>query len=102
MPGANGGVVLVNTSLMSVGSNVTTAVTYNGGIGVLIISAQQLATVTNLVLTGVGAQGRNITINSGVLAGPGVFNVNAPAGSYCVHTSGGSSIGLYVALMPTP
>lgn len=98
---ANGGIVLVNTSLMAVGSNVTTAVTYTGGQGVLIISAQQLATVTNLVLTGVGAQLRNITMNSGVLAGPGVFNLNAPAGSYRVETSGGSSIGLYMALMPT-
>ena len=97
---ANGGLVLVNTSLMAVGSNVTTPVVYNGGQSVLIISAQQLPTVANLVLTGVGSQGLNITINSGVLAGPGVFNFNAPAGSYCVHTSGGSSIGLYMALMP--
>lgn len=98
---ATGGVTLINTSLMAVGSNVTPAVTYSGGQGVLVISAQQLATVTNLVLTGIGAQNRNITMNSGVLSGPGVFNMNAPAGSYRVETSGGSSIGLYMALIPT-
>lgn len=98
---ANGGVVLVNTSLVAAGSNVTTSVVFNGADGVLVVTAQQFAPVVNLMLTGVGAQARAVKVNSGALVADGVYQLKLPAGSYSVHSATGSSLGLYMALMPT-
>ncbi len=100
----NGGVVLVNTSIVGPGSTVTTAQTWNGANGCLIVSADVLPTVINLMLVGAGApnQNRAIKVNSGAIAAAGVYPMPLPAGSYSIHVSGTSSIGLYAAIMPLP
>ena len=98
----NGGVVLVNTSLVGAGSTVTSTVTWNGGNGCLVVSAAVLPTVINLMLVGVGITNREVKVNSGAIVASGVYPVPLPAGSYCIHTSGTSSIALYAALMPLP
>ncbi len=98
----NGGVVLVNTSLVSVGSNVSSPQTWNGGQGVLVIAANQLAPLITLVLVGVGATNRTIKVNSGAIVAEGIYPLQLPAGSYAIHSATGSSVGLYAALMPTP
>ena len=99
----NGGIVIVNTSLMAVGSNVVTAEhTWNGGFGVLVLGAAQLAPIVNLMLVGVGKENQAIKVNSGALIASGVYGLQLPAGRYAIHSATGSSIGLYAALMPTP
>ncbi len=98
----NGGVVLVNTSLMVTGSNVSAPMTWNGANGCLVISSQQLAPIINLMLVGVGNQSRAVKVNSGAIAADGVYQMPLPAGSYSIHTATGSTVGLYAALMPLP
>jgi hypothetical protein len=100
----NGGVILVNTSMMVLGSNVSTTQTWNGGQGVLVLSAQQLAPLINLMfLAGDGSSTRQIQVNSGViLGGSQMKSFDLPAGSYQLHSALGSSIGIFAALMPTP
>ena len=96
------GIVLVNTSLMAVGSNVSAAMTWNGANGCLVLGANSLAPVVNLMLAGVGAPGHAIKVNSGALVAAGVYPMPLPAGSYQIHSATGSSVGLYAALMPLP
>lgn len=98
----NGGVVLVNTSLMAVGSNVTSIKTWNGAQGVLVIGATQFAPVVNLMLVNVGAPNLSIKVNSTALQANEVRFFYLPAGSYQIHSATGSSVGLYAALIPTP
>lgn len=99
----NGGVVLVNTSLMAAGSNVTTPVTWNGGQGVLVVSATQMAPIITVMMPGVGSGNKTVKMNSGVINADGSFGPYYwPAGSYQVHTATGSSIGLFVGIFPTP
>ncbi len=97
----NGGVVLVNTSLVAVGSNVSTPIQWNGAQGCLVL-AGQLAPVVNLMLVNVGPQNRSIKVNSGAIVAEGVYQMPLPAGSYAIHSATGSSVGLYAALMPLP
>jgi hypothetical protein len=98
----NGGVVLVNTSLVAVGSNVSDSITWNGANGCLVLAAQQLAPVVNLMLVGVGPQRKAVKVNSGALVADGVYQMPLPAGTYAIHSATGSSVGLFAALMPLP
>lgn len=98
----NGSVVLVGTSLVAVGSNVTTAVGWNGGQGVLVIQATQFAPIVNLMLVGPSALGTRIKVNSSAILADVVMPLMLPAGRYEVHSATGTSIGLYASLCPTP
>lgn len=98
----NGGIVLVNTSLLVTGSNVSAPMTWNGANGCLVIAAQQMAPVVNLMLIGVGNQRRDVKVNSGAIVADGVYPMPLPAGTYAIHSATGSSVGLYAALMPLP
>ena len=97
-----GGVVLVNTSLMAVGSNVSPGVVWTGGQGCLVLNATQLPPVITLMLNSVGVAGTAVKVNSGALAAVGVYPMPLPPGNYSIHTATGSSISLYAALMPLP
>lgn len=94
----NGGVVLVNTSMVAVGSNVSNALTWNGGNGCLVLASTQLAPVINLMLK--MGSGLAVKVNSGAIVANGVYPLPLPAGSYEVHSATGSSVGVYAALMP--
>lgn len=97
----NGGVVLVNTSLVAVGSNVSAAFSWNGGQGVLVVAATQLAPIINLMLVGVGNSNQMIKMNSSAIAANVVMPLMLPAGSYQMHSATGSSIGMFAGLFPT-
>ena len=97
-----GGVILVNTSLMATGSNVSSAVQWPGGQGVLVIGATQFAPIVNLMLVEVGAPALRIKMNSTALQANEVRFFYLPAGSYQMHSATGSSVGMYAALIPTP
>lgn len=96
----NGGIVIVNTSLVEVGSSVVSA-TWNGGRGVLVVSATQYAPIFNLMLDKVGPTGVAIKMNTSAIQANMVLPLDLPAGTYSVHSATGSSIGVYAALMPT-
>lgn len=97
------GVVLINTSIASGGSSVTTAVHFGGGQGVLVIGATQLAPVVTVMMPGVGVANRELKVNSGVINAEGIFGpYYFPAGNYRVHNATGSSIGLFIGMFPTP
>jgi hypothetical protein len=99
----NGGVILVNTSMMSVGSNVSAVARWNGAQGVLVIAASQFAPIVNLMLkAGDGSSARQIKMNSTALQSNEVRFFYLPAGTYELHSATGSTIGLYAALVPTP
>lgn len=97
----NGGVVIVNTSLMATGSNVVSA-QWNGGWGTLVIAATQFAPVINLMLVGVGAPNHMIKMNSTAIQANAVIGMQLPAGTYQIHSATGSSVGLYAGLFPNP
>lgn len=100
----NGGIVIVNTSLVSAGSSrVTAQDTWNGGQGVLVLAAQGgFAATVSLVLVGVGKENQTVKVNSGNLSASGIYPIMLPAGRYAIDSTAGSSVGLYAALMPTP
>lgn len=93
----NGGVTLVGTSLVSTGSNVSVAKLWNGGQGVIVVSATQYAPIVNLMLLG----GSGAYIKVSALTGNDIIPYSFPAGTYVVHSATGSSINLHVSLMPT-
>ncbi len=95
-----GSVVLFNSSLVQVGSNVSDPKSWSGGQGVLVIGATQFAPVVNLMLVGVGASNQSIKINSSAIADNVVMPLSLPSGSYQIHSANGSSVGLYAALFP--
>lgn len=99
----NGGIVIVNTSLIGTGSSrVTAQDSWNGSQGVLVLGATGgFAATVNLVLVGVGKENQTIKVNSGNLVASGVYPLMLPAGKYAIDSVAGSSIGLYAALMPT-
>lgn len=97
------GVVLVNTSLVAVGSNVTDAISWGGGLGVIVLSATQYAPVVTVMMPGVGVANKSIKVNSGTINADGIFGpYYFPQGNYQVHSATGSSVGLYVGLFATP
>lgn len=97
------GVVLINTSVASGGSSVTTPVSWNGGLGVMVVAANQIAPVVTVMMPGVGSGNRTLKVNSGTINAEGIFGpYYFPQGSYQVHNATGSSIGLYIALFATP
>lgn len=96
----NGAVQIVNTSMMLVGSNVITSASWQGGLGALVISAQQFAPVVNLMY--LAGNGRSIKMNSTALQADAVIGMQLPAGQYQIHSATGSSVGMYAAICPTP
>lgn len=92
------GVQIVNTSLVQVGSNVVSA-KYNGGWGVLVLAATQYAPTVNLVL--IAGNGNPIKINSTNLQADSITPFQFPAGTYAIHSAGGSSIGIVASICPT-
>jgi hypothetical protein len=93
----NGAVQLVGTSLVAVGSNVTDSKTWNGGVGVLVLGATQIAPVANLML--LGPTGSWIKMNSSSLQANTTTPLYLPAGSYRIETATGSSIGVVATLV---
>ncbi len=96
----NGGVTLVNTSLMVAGSNVVQC-RWNGGWGGLAIAATQFAPIVNFMLQ-VGPAGSLVKMNSTNIAANSFIPLQLPAGTYELHSATGSSIGMYAVLVPTP
>ena len=103
----NGSIALVQTSLVAVGSNVTTAQSWNGGQGVLVISATQYAPIVNLIYTmpiGDKSAGNSVAykFNTSVIAANAIMPLQLPAGLYSIHSATGSTIGMHAFLCPTP
>lgn len=96
----NAGIVLSNTSLVQAGSNVSEPRQWNGNNAVFVMAAQQWAPSVTIQYIGVGNQSVNVQINSGNISQNGILHLWVPAGSIQVHSSGGSSIGLYMGLFP--
>lgn len=93
------GVLLVNTSLVAVGSSVTDPQQWRGGEAVLVITATQFAPVITLCLAGVGQSNVALRVNSTALQANLVTDrMFLPQGKYQVHSAGGTSIGLYAAI----
>lgn len=96
------GVILVNTSLMAVGSNVTDYVYFQGGKAALVIAATQQAGVINFVMGRVGKENHTIKINSGAWNGNEARLAYCPAGMYRIEAATGSTIGLFAGIFPAP
>lgn len=92
-------VTLVNTSLMSVGSNVTDAQQWGGGEAVLVITATQFAPIVTMCLANVGQSNVTIRMNTSALQANMISErMFLPAGQYQIHSATGSSIGMYAAI----
>ncbi len=95
------GSLLVNTSLMAVGSNVVSG-QWRGGWGVLAIGAVQFAPIVNLMFNmGPGTSAYQVKMNSTNIAANAIIPLQLPAGTYEIHSATGSSIGMYATLVPT-
>lgn len=93
---ANGGVVLFNSSLVGAGSS--QVFTYNGGQGVIVVSASVYG-VGTLQYVQAGVSKTPIVCCSSFVSNA-IIPFNAPAGSYCYSQASGSSVALTVALIP--
>lgn len=99
--GMNGGIVLVNTSIISAGTSaVGQPFQWGGGQGVIVTTAQAYGSF-NVYLVGVGSQNRYLKVNSGTITAEGLYFGYFPNGKYQVHATG-SSVGLFVGMSPTP
>ncbi len=93
---ANGGITLFNSSLTGAGSSATFS--YVGGQSVIVAAATGFGVVT-LQAVEVGVAKLTINCCSSFVSNA-IIPFNAPAGRYAMSQASGTSVSLFIALIP--